>query len=414
LVCPGPVSEPDKIRWLKAADIAVNPMFAGSGTNIKMFDFMALGLPTVVTATGARGIDPGSGPAFLQVGDRAQDVIEGIATLKNDPRRRQTMAKAAREWAATGYAWERISPHLGAMLHQRAKLAGQPRPWFSVVIPTFDRHAQLDQLMTRLTAQVERDFEVVIVDQSQDPWPGRDRPFNMPVTYFHTPVKGAVRARNTGAALATGKILAFTDDDCQPRPEWLVNARRYFDHQAVVGVEGRVESDRLGDPDFRPVTNVGFTGMGFMTANLLVRNAVFQLAGGFDLQFDRPHFREDTDLGWRLQTYGQVPYGDDVVVFHPAQPRKIARESMDARAAFFRKDARLYRKHPEKYRDLFFCERHFDTYPGFAQNLLQGFQETGQTPPDWILRHLSANTGPVTGHPQSPPEDGHTPECPDR
>src|SRR5262245_12940379 len=41
----------------KAADIAINPMFSGSGTNIKMFDYMAAGLPTITTLIGARGID---------------------------------------------------------------------------------------------------------------------------------------------------------------------------------------------------------------------------------------------------------------------------------------------------------------------------------------------------------------------
>ena len=42
--------------YLEATDVAINPMFSGSGTNIKMFDFMAAGLPIVTTAIGARGI----------------------------------------------------------------------------------------------------------------------------------------------------------------------------------------------------------------------------------------------------------------------------------------------------------------------------------------------------------------------
>jgi glycosyltransferase involved in cell wall biosynthesis/GT2 family glycosyltransferase len=413
VVCTGPLAEPDKNRWLKAADIAVNPMFAGSGTNIKMFDFMALGLPVVTTATGARGIDCGAEPAFLQVGNNAADFVQAITRLKVRPEACKTLGRAARQCVENGYAWERISRHLGAMLHHRARMAGQPRPLFSVVIPTYARHPQLDRVMAGLSAQVEQDFEVIVVDQSGTPWPGRHRAFGFPVVYCHTPVKGAVRARNTGAALAAGDILAFTDDDCQPQPDWLLNARPYFDDPGTAGVEGRVESDHLDDPDFRPVTNVGFTGMGFMTANLMVRSALFQLSGGFDLQFDHPHFREDTDLGWRLQNYGNLPYGEDVVVFHPAQPRKLARESVTARAAFFRKDARLYARHPEKYRDLFFCERHFETMPDlFARHLLAGFRETGQTPPGWMLRHLPAHE--ITGHPQFPPGDGQTPETPGR
>src|SRR5206468_9509500 len=52
----GTVSDAQKLRCLHAADIALNPMFSGSGTNIKMFDFMAAGLAVVATKTGSRGI----------------------------------------------------------------------------------------------------------------------------------------------------------------------------------------------------------------------------------------------------------------------------------------------------------------------------------------------------------------------
>lgn len=203
------------------------------------------------------------------------------------------------------------------------------------------------------------------------------------MTYYHSPVKGAVRARNTGAMLAQGAIIAFVDDDCQPAEDWLLKARTYFADPAVVGVEGLIHSDHLGDPAWRPVTNVDFEGIGFMTANLLVRSGVFQFLGGFDLQFDRPHFREDTDLGWRLLELGKVPYAKDVKVFHPAQPRSNERESAAERVRFFQKDALLFRKHPEKYRQLFMAERHFEQTPGFRENLLAGFKTSGIELPGW-------------------------------
>ena len=48
--------------------MAINPMFGGSGTNIKMFDFMAAGLPTISTEIGARGIEsPGGGLDMIWV-----------------------------------------------------------------------------------------------------------------------------------------------------------------------------------------------------------------------------------------------------------------------------------------------------------------------------------------------------------
>lgn len=384
LVCTGSLSDSEKTNWLHAADIAVNPMFSGSGTNIKMFDFMALGLPTVVTETGARGIDEGASECFLRVPEDTQSFIEAIVRLRGDEFLRKSLAVAARECVERSYSWERISRHLGNIFGNRARWGSQNLPLFSVVVPTYERHDKLSELIAKLAEQVERDFEVVIVDQSKKRWSDEKESYGIPITYIHTDVKGAVGARNTGAAVACGQIIAFTDDDCLPERDWLFNAREYFANDDVVGLEGMLVSDHLGDPDWRPVTNVGFEGLGFMTANLFVRSSVFQILGGFDLSFDKPHFREDTDLGWRLQVLGKVPYGNNVVVYHPAQPRSDDRESMSARANFFQKDALLYKKHPEKYRELFFFERQFEHYPGFSENLKAGFNTYGLTMPDWM------------------------------
>jgi glycosyltransferase involved in cell wall biosynthesis len=51
------ITENEKKELFRSADIAINPMITGSGTNIKMFDFMAAGIPVISTPIGARGID---------------------------------------------------------------------------------------------------------------------------------------------------------------------------------------------------------------------------------------------------------------------------------------------------------------------------------------------------------------------
>lgn len=387
VVITGPITEEDKIAWLSASDIAINPMFSGSGTNIKMFDFMAMSLPIVTTPTGARGIETSGQKVMIVAEPDSKSIIGAIEELQSASLR-AVIGHNARICVEENYSWERISPLLGKMLDARHECAGQPQPVYSVIVPTYERHSQLKLLMGRLQKQVERDFEVIIVDQSKNPWSEANNDYGFPLTYFHSPVKGAVRARNIGATIARGKIIAFVDDDCLPAESWLLNARKYFSHEHVVAVEGLIISDHLNDPDWRPVTNVNFEGIGFMTANLIVRSCIFQKLGGFDLSFDKPHFREDTDLGWRLQNVGEVPYAEDVIVFHPAQPRTDERESLSERATFFQKDALLYNKHPENYKKLFFLEQHFKVTPGFADNLLNGFNTYDITVPDWIKKHL--------------------------
>lgn len=380
----GMLSEEEKTLWLTASDIAINPMFSGSGTNIKMFDFMAFGLPVITTETGARGIEFGGRKAVLMVKPNVQDFISAADECRNADLRQQ-LGSQARACVEDDYAWERISFLAGQQINARFKYGLQELPTFSIVIPTYERHDKLDALIYTISQQVERDFEVIVVDQSASRWPGADKMYGFPFTYYHSPVKGAIRARNTGAALAQGRVIAFTDDDCLPEPNWLMNARGYFSDPEVVGVEGMICSDHLNDPAWRPVTNVGFEGIGFMTANLLVRTEIFRILGGFDPSFDRPHFREDTDLGWRLERFGKIPYAKDVVVFHPAQPRQIERESSKARVVFFKKDAILFSKHPDKYKELFFKESHYIHTDGFFDALLDGFAEAEIEPPAWIL-----------------------------
>lgn len=383
----GGLSEDEKCLWLCAADIALNPMMAGSGTNIKMFDFMSAGLPVVTTATGARGIEDCGQEIMVVVEPTISAFADSINLLK-DKNKQTLMGNCARKCVEDGYAWERISKQLGCLMGSRIRMSGQPKPLFSVVIPTYERHEQLETLIQCILNQIERDYEVVIVDQSVNKWSGAEKDCGFPLTYFHSPVKGAVRARNSGAMLAQGKIIAFIDDDCMPEEDWLFRAKAYFSNPEVVGVEGLIYSDHLSDPNFRPVTNVGFEGIGFMTANLFVRSGIFQFLGGFDLQFDNPHFREDTDFGWRLLKNGEVPYAHDVRVFHPAQDRAKSRESEIERAKFFQKDALLFKKHPSNYEKLFFAEGHFMKTIGFSEHLLDGFKSNNIELPDFIKNNL--------------------------
>ena len=53
----GLVSEEEKNRVFSVVDFALNPMLSGSGTNLKMFDYMSAGIPVITTEFGTRGID---------------------------------------------------------------------------------------------------------------------------------------------------------------------------------------------------------------------------------------------------------------------------------------------------------------------------------------------------------------------
>jgi len=381
----GALSEDEKRSWLQAADVAINPMFAGSGTNIKMLDYLAAGLPVIATPTGARGIEA-SDVAFLQAGpEEFASRLDGLLRNADEIR---ALGAAGRQQVVAAYSWQRLSGHLGDVLRRAWSAKPGRRPYFSVVVPTYGRHPSLTNLVERLCQQTCDDFELIIVDQSEGMWPDRNRSWPLDLQYVFTDVRGAVRARNTGADLARGRVIAFVDDDCEPCPDWLSAARTEFAANDVVGVEGLVESDRLNDPAWRPVTNRGFEGIAFLTANLMIRLETFHRINGFDIAFDNPHFREDTDLAWRALEFGRIPFSPAAKVFHPPQPRSLERESFSARARFFQKDALLLRKHPVRYRELMYREAHWAQNVHFWIHLMAGAKRYQIEIPEDIRRMI--------------------------
>ncbi len=370
VVITGVLTDDDKIHYLTASDIAVNPMFSGSGTNIKMFDFMAAGLPILSTEIGARGIEEGTFSAVQLC--EAQSFPDAVKSILHDEEKQNLMSHAARQLAEEKHSWEHISCNLGILVSRYCSRRQKAQPFYSVIIPSYERHDNLNKLMKALSQQSCRDFEVIIVDQSKARWDQATSGLGLDILYIHTEVKGAAKARNTAAFFARGEVLAFTDDDCLPAPDWLANAKKLFHGGNIIGIEGLIKSDKLSDPTYRPVTNDGFPGIGFMTANLFLKTEIFNRINGFDDRFDNPHFREDTDLAWRALEYGDIPFSNAVTVFHPPHLRQIERESLLERNKFFENDALLLKKHPQKYLELFLKEQHWKNTKGFWENILRG------------------------------------------
>ena len=72
----GVVSEGAKAKIFETVDFALNPMMSGSGTNLKMFDYMAAGIPVITTEFGARGIEDKKGMIVAAVEDMPGHILE--------------------------------------------------------------------------------------------------------------------------------------------------------------------------------------------------------------------------------------------------------------------------------------------------------------------------------------------------
>ncbi len=167
----------------------------------------------------------------------------------------------------------------------------------------------------------------------------------LPITHAH----GPAAARNAGWRAAQGEIIAFTDDDCIPAPDWLSAGLRAFDHApANAAVSGRVIVPLPPDPTDYELDAAGLNQAEFVTANCFCRRRVLESVGGFDEQFPEA-WREDSDLQFTLLERGYtIGPAAQAVVVHPIRPAPWGAElKMQHKSKF---EALLYKKHPRLYR----------------------------------------------------------------
>jgi len=114
----------------------------------------------------------------------------------------------------------------------------------SVVVPTWRRPADLSRCLAGLAAQTRTPDEVVVVVRGEDAetWELLRHADHgqLAVRGARVEVSGVVAALDTGLRAAEGDVVAITDDDSVPRPDWLARIeRRLRDEPGVGGVGGR-------------------------------------------------------------------------------------------------------------------------------------------------------------------------------
>jgi glycosyltransferase involved in cell wall biosynthesis len=112
----GIVEEDAKTRILAGWDIALNPVQSGGGSSLKLPDFMAHGLATINTPTGARGFDVVEHDAGAVV--EANHFRVSLMKLLSDPSRLSLQRGNARRLASERLRWETVTKHYRERIHQ--------------------------------------------------------------------------------------------------------------------------------------------------------------------------------------------------------------------------------------------------------------------------------------------------------
>jgi glycosyltransferase involved in cell wall biosynthesis len=110
VVFAGIVDEKMKNLIYSIADIAINPMINGSGTNLKVAEYMANGVPVISTEVGIRGYS--LIPQEQVVLSNLTSFSSEIEMLLNDSDRRKRLSVGAREYIEKKYSWEKIAEEI--------------------------------------------------------------------------------------------------------------------------------------------------------------------------------------------------------------------------------------------------------------------------------------------------------------
>jgi GT2 family glycosyltransferase len=185
----------------------------------------------------------------------------------------------------------------------------------------------IERLVEALAAQTlhRSRFEVIIADDGSADGPPRrlaDPPW---LCVDAGPPRNSFAARNRGAALARGCVLAFTDADCLPEPTWLERGLAALGDAGLIA--GRVEPLLPARPSVWTLLDMGvwhdlerivLTG-GAVTANLFVRREDFDRVGGFD---ETNPSEGDFDFAQRCLAAGLTgALVQEAVVWHPTIDR---------------------------------------------------------------------------------------------
>jgi glycosyltransferase involved in cell wall biosynthesis len=118
----------------------------------------------------------------------------------------------------------------------------------TILICTYNRAPLLHETlatMQEMEAPDNCDVDIIVVDNNSTDDTARvvshaSKHARFPITLLQERQQGKSFALNTGLAAATGDVLALTDDDVLPAPDWLARIVNAFREQEVMFVFGKV------------------------------------------------------------------------------------------------------------------------------------------------------------------------------
>lgn len=259
-------------------------------------------------------------------------------------------------------------------------------PFVSVVVPVYNGERTLRDCLEALSIQSYPNdcLEILVVDNNSTDR-SQEIALELPKVQLlsQTKIQNSYVARNMGVEHASGEIVAFTDADCIPAPDWLSQLVAPFQDPDVLAVGGIIQDAEPGNLVERFVGEQNLIGKylsspdqflkPMVTANAAYRKEALISLNGFN---DLLYTGADIDLAWRLQ----LQYGDCIrfafraVVQHRHRSNWISMFRQYRRHGFGEVllDA-LYRNHPGYPRTLSYQRRRISRQSLAALKNLRSF-----------------------------------------
>jgi glycosyltransferase involved in cell wall biosynthesis len=185
----------------------------------------------------------------------------------------------------------------------------ETRPFFSVVVPTFQRRSAVVEAIESVLGQLFRDFELILVDNgSADRTADALKEYGNRIRYLWQAHLGPSAARNTGLKQARGEVVAFLDSDHLWLPEHLaVVAAVLHDYPEAVLAStlptspSKPTSNPAAAPLVEALPRSFLRNYGASPSTVAVRRGAVLAVGGFD---ERLRLAEDADLWLRIALRG--------------------------------------------------------------------------------------------------------------
>ncbi|NPA37134.1 MAG: glycosyltransferase [Chlorobi bacterium] len=173
-------------------------------------------------------------------------------------------------------------------------------PKVSVIIPTLNRYEVLADVLHDFEKQDYKNFEIIVVDQSDDFREDYYSGYNLDLKVHHLTKKGVWNARNHAIRKSEGEIIALSEDDVRVEPDWIYNHLKclcYFSADISAGVFFPEGSSVPREKSYFKLAEQ------FATGNAVLYKNVFKITGLFDLQFEKQRMG-DGEFGLRAYLNG--------------------------------------------------------------------------------------------------------------